>query len=211
MDLSDLREDYQTSGLAEADVAGDPIEQFERWFAEVQEAGLWEPNAMIVATVDGDGAPHARNVLLKQVDARGFVFYTNFTSGKGEQLIANPNVALTFSWIELRRQVRVMGTAAKLTDEESDDYFASRPRGSQLGAWASPQSQIVADRTELDSRWASLEAEYADRPIPRPPHWGGFRVLPHSVEFWQGRPNRLHDRLRFQRDGSTWKLDRLAP
>lgn len=211
MDLSELREEYQTAGLDIDAIDADPIAAFEEWFVEVQKAGLWEPNAMVVATVDAAGMPHARNVLLKAVDERGFVFYTNYESDKGRQLLAHPQVALTFSWIELRRQVRINGLAEQLPADESDAYFASRPRGSQLGAWASPQSRTIAHRGELDDRWAELDANFGDDDIERPAWWGGFRVRPSRIEFWQGRPNRLHDRLRFERDGEAWSLHRLAP
>lgn len=212
MDLGHLREDYETAGIDIADVAPDPVTQFERWFTEVQDAGLWEPNAMIVSTVTDEGYPASRNVLLKAFDAEGFVFYTNYESEKGQQLLAHPKAALTFSWIELRRQVRVVGTAEQLAAAQSDAYFESRPRGSQIGAWASPQSQVVASRSELDERWSELEARFAGDRIPRPSHWGGFRVRPATIEFWQGRPNRMHDRLRYElTDDGAWSIDRLAP
>lgn len=211
MDLGHLREDYQTAGIDIEDVNADPIEQFEKWFDEVQGAGIWEPNAMVVSSVTSEGFPASRNVLLKAVDRRGFVFYTNYESEKGRQLVANGKSALTFSWIELRRQVRVTGVAEQLSPNESDHYFASRPRGSQLGAWASPQSQVVADRAELDDHWKQLEARFEGADVPRPPHWGGFLVRPSVIEFWQGRPNRMHDRLRYTSHHDGWKIERLAP
>lgn len=213
MDLGHLREDYQSAGIDIAGVAADPTAQFERWFSEVQDAGLWEPNAMVVSTINDEGFPASRNVLLKAFDQNGFVFYTNYDSDKGQQLTNNPKTSLTFSWHELRRQVRITGTAAKLSAQESDAYFASRPRGSQLGAWASPQSAVITDRSELDDRWAELESKFDDSVVPRPPHWGGFRVVPIAVEFWQGRPNRMHDRLRYSEitTGDGWTIDRLAP
>lgn len=212
MDLSSLRESYQTDGLEVADVSSDPMQQFEAWFTEVLEAKYWEPNAMVVSSIDDQGFPASRNVLLKSFDERGFVFYTNYTSDKGRQLLERPEAALTFSWIELRRQVRITGTAARLTDQESDAYFASRPRGSQIGAWASPQSSVISDRETLDSQEAEMIARFADGPVPRPPHWGGIRITPLLVEFWQGRPNRLHDRLRYRPDSNgDWLIERLAP
>lgn len=211
VDLGHLREDYQTIGIDIDDVSSDPIEQFEKWFGEVQEAGIWEPNAMVLSSLTPEGFPASRNVLLKAVDGRGFVFYTNYESEKGTQLIANAKSALTFSWIELRRQVRVTGRAELLAPDESDRYFASRPRGSQLGAWASPQSQVVADRAELDDHWRKLEARFEGQEVPRPSHWGGFLVRPSVIEFWQGRPNRMHDRLRYTATNSDWQIDRLAP
>ena len=188
-----------------------PIAQFERWFGEAVAAGVVEPNAMVVATVDDDGAPSARHVLLKGVDERGFVFFTNYDSDKAHQLVADPRCALVFRWHALNRQVRVRGTARHLPDEESDDYFRTRPRGSQLGAWASPQSQVLASRAELEDRLAEVEARFAGRDVPRPSHWGGILVSPVSLELWQGRPDRLHDRLRYRLDGSQWRIERLAP
>lgn len=213
MDLGELREQYQGEGIDGTDLADDPIVQFQRWFDEVRSAGYWEPNAMVVSTIDDAGRPTARNVLLKAFDPRGFVFYTNYQSAKGQHLIARPGVALTFSWIELRRQVRIEGLAQKLSAAESDAYFASRPRGSQLGAWASAQSTPVADRAALDDQWAKAERRFADGEVPRPPHWGGFLVRPDAFEFWQGRQNRLHDRFRYTAavDGEGWTRQRLAP
>jgi len=211
MELGDLRQQYQTDGLDRAEVDPDPIVQFGRWFAEVEAAGLWEPNAMVVSTVDATGWPSARIVLLKALDERGFVFFTNYSSDKGRDLDANPRAALTFFWTELRRQVRVRGPAQRITEADSDAYFASRPRGSQLGAWASPQSEVVAGREVLEQRYAELEAEYAASDIPRPEHWGGYAVEPIVVEFWQGRENRLHDRIRYERTDGAWSIARLAP
>jgi pyridoxamine 5'-phosphate oxidase len=212
-DLARLRREYEGHGLDVADVDPDPLVQFDRWFAEVRAAGYFEPNAMVVSTVDDDGSPAARTVLLKAVDARGFVFYTNYTSAKAQQIDRTGRAALTFAWSEVRRQVRVVGSAARVDPEESDAYFAGRPRGSQIGAWASDQSEVVASRAELDERYAALERRFADGDIPRPPHWGGYRVTPTVVELWQGRENRLHDRLRYSLDATTgaWRIDRLAP
>lgn len=208
MSLADMRRSYEQGGLDEADLAPTWLEQFTRWFAEAE--GLTEPNAMVLATADVDGAPSTRTVLLKAVDERGFVLYTNFGSRKGAQALANPRAALTFPWIDLQRQVGVTGRVERVADDEADAYFASRPRGSQLGAHASPQSQVVPSRAELEAREAELERLFPGA-VPRPATWGGLRVVPGSVEFWQGRPNRLHDRLRFRAVGAGWVVERLAP
>jgi pyridoxamine 5'-phosphate oxidase len=214
-DIADLRREYARASLTRDHVADDPIEQFQTWFDEALDAELEEPNAMTLATAAPDAAPSARVVLLKGVDDRGFRFYTNYESRKGTELAQNPNVALVFWWAPLERQVRIEGRAERLPDEESTAYFHSRPRGSQLGAWASPQSRVVADRDELEANLDEVEAEYEDaETIPRPQHWGGYVVRPTALEFWQGRPNRLHDRLRYRRpdvDSTNWTLDRLAP
>ncbi len=189
----------------------DPMVQFEAWFENVVDAGLHEPNAMILATASDDGRPSARTVLLKGYDGRGFVFYTNYEGRKARDLEANPACALLFYWGELERQVRVEGRASRLPSRESDAYFASRPRGSRLGAWASEQSRPVRDRSVLEERIKALEAEYQDREIPRPPFWGGYRVEPEAIEFWQGRENRLHDRIAYRREEGVWRLERLQP
>ncbi len=211
MDLRHVREQYQSAGLDLGDLDPDPIVQFRRWFAEVEASGLWEPNAMVVSTVDEDGWPAARIVLLKWVDERGFVFFTNYDSDKGRELAREPRTSLTFFWTELRRQVRVRGVARRLADADNDGYFATRPRGSQLGAWASPQSRVVTGREALEARFAELDALYDGAEIPRPPHWGGFGVEAHRVEFWQGRENRLHDRLLYERADGSWSITRLGP
>jgi pyridoxamine 5'-phosphate oxidase len=209
--LAPLRVEYQRAGLREEDVLADPIQQLERWLNEAIAAGVLEANAMTLATASPDGAPHARIVLLKGVDARGLTFFTNYESAKGHELAANPRAALLLFWHELQRQARVEGTLAPVAREESEAYFALRPRGSQLGAWASSQSAPVASRAALDAQLAEVEARFAGRDVPCPPHWGGYRVAPHAVELWQGRENRMHDRLRYAKDGGGWKLERLAP
>jgi pyridoxamine 5'-phosphate oxidase len=208
-----MRRSYELSddGFNEEDLAPTWLGQFERWLEEIVESRrLIEPNAMVLATADADCRPSARTVLLKGVDEGGFVLYTNLESRKGLDALANPNAALVFDWLELGRQVVVTGAIERLTDEESDTYFATRPRGSQIGAHASDQSRAIASRDELDSACAEVARRYPDA-VPRPPHWGGLRVVPDAVEFWQGRPNRLHDRLRFRRTGGDWVVERLAP
>ncbi len=211
-DVADLRKEYTRAGLAESDVAPDPVEQFRRWFDAALDAGLHEPNAMTVATATRDGSPSARVVLLKGFDSRGFVFYTNYEGRKGRELEENPRAALLFYWGELERQVRIEGAVARVSEEESDAYYASRPRGSRLGAWASEQSRPVESREVLEARLRGLEKEYEGQNIPRPPFWGGYRVEPEAVEFWQGRENRLHDRIVYRRTGDGgWEIGRLQP
>ena len=200
------------SELTEADLLPDPIALFEQWFAEARAADLPQVDAMTLATATSDGRPSARIVLLKGVDARGFQFFTNEGSRKGGELASNPRAALVILWAVMERQVRVTGAVERLTEAESDAYFATRPRGSQIGAWASEQSRPLADRADLESRCAALEARYADGPVPRPPHWGGYRVVPEEIEFWQGRASRLHDRFVFVRTaGGGWEHQRLQP
>jgi pyridoxamine 5'-phosphate oxidase len=206
-----LRREYARAGLRESDAEVDPIEQFRGWFDEALAANLHEPNAMTLATATPDGRPSARVVLLKGFDERGFVFYTNYEGRKARELEINPLCALAFYWGELERQVRVEGRAGRISDEESDAYFAGRPRGSQLGAWASEQSRPVRDRGALEVRLRELEEEYEDREVPRPPFWGGYRIEPETIEFWQGRENRLHDRLRYRRSNGHWRRERLQP
>jgi pyridoxamine 5'-phosphate oxidase len=208
--IADLRKDYTQAGLEQGDPS--PFKQFELWFNQALAADLLEPNAMTLATVTAEGKPDARIVLLKGFDLRGFVFYTNYRSQKGQELAANPHAALVFLWGDLERQVRVVGRVEKATDLEADTYFQSRPLGSRLGAWASTQSEVIPSREFLEARMTALEKEYQGREIPRPDHWGGFRVVPTEMEFWQGRPSRLHDRLRYQlQDNGAWVIDRLAP
>jgi pyridoxamine 5'-phosphate oxidase len=208
--IADLRKDYTQAGLEQGDP--NPFKQFELWFDQALAADLLEPNAMTLATVTPKGKPDARIVLLKGFDERGFVFYTNFRSQKGQELAANPYAALVFLWGDLERQVRVVGRVEKATDLEADTYFQSRPLGSRLGAWASTQSEVIPSREFLEQRMAVLETDYQNRQIPRPDHWGGFRVVPTEIEFWQGRPSRLHDRLRYRlQENGIWIIDRLAP
>ena len=208
---ADLRKDYTLAGLAEKDLARDPFRQFEKWFAEAQAAKVPEPNAMVLASCTPDGRPSTRTVLLKALDGRGFVFYTNYESRKGRELAGNARASLLFPWIAMERQVMVEGTVSRVTREESDAYFHSRPRLSQLAAWASNQSSVIGDRALLESAMKALEKQYAGTDVPLPPNWGGFRLVPESVEFWQGRRSRLHDRLRYRRDKEGWVIERLAP
>ncbi len=218
MKIADLRRNYTQAGLLETDVVSNPIDQFKLWFEQAVAANLLEPNAMTLATVTAEGKPSARIVLLKDVDDRGFVFYTNYNSQKGVELKNCPYAALVFLWGDLERQVRIEGRVELVAEAEATAYFHSRPASSQLGAWASDQSSVIADRSVLATRLQQLESEYLDpseqrndREIPKPPHWGGVRVIPQEIEFWQGRPSRLHDRLRYQLVAGRWQIDRLAP
>jgi pyridoxamine 5'-phosphate oxidase len=213
LDPLSIRYDHATrGGLRRRDLDPNPIKQFGNWFTAAIEAGIRDVNAMSLATATADGRPSVRIVLLKEFDHDGFVFFTNYESEKGRQLEANPHAALAFYWIELDRQIRVSGTVEKTSHGESERYFHSRPPGSQLGAWASRQSEVLDARRVLDARMAEMTERFADKPIPLPPHWGGFRLKPDTIEFWQGRPDRLHDRFRYTlQSNGTWLIDRLAP
>ncbi|WP_407884453.1 pyridoxamine 5'-phosphate oxidase [Scytonema sp. NUACC26] len=210
--IADLRKDYTLQGLSETDVDPNPFIQFKRWFDQTLAAQLVEPNAVTLATTTREGKPSARMVLLKGFDERGFVFFTNYNSQKGQELAENPQAALVFWWAELERQIRISGRVEKISDAESDEYFYSRPLNSRLGAWASNQSEAIESRAVLEQRIQELQTKYQNQDVPRPLHWGGFRTIPVEIEFWQGRPNRLHDRLRYTRlDDGSWKIERLSP
>ena len=211
LDLAAVRRDYALASLAERDADPDPIRQFERWFADAVSAQVPEPNAMTLSTSTRDGVPSARIVLLKGVDADGFVFYTDYRSRKGAELAENPLAALTFLWKEIERQVRITGAVARVSTQESEAYFRTRPPGSRLGAWASHQSSVIANREQLDARLREVTERFADGEVPLPPHWGGFRISPDEIEFWQGRPDRLHDRLLYRRGERGWEISRLSP
>ncbi|HKP92428.1 MAG TPA: pyridoxamine 5'-phosphate oxidase [Chthoniobacterales bacterium] len=211
-ELSGLRHEYDTHGLRRADLHSDPIEQFRAWFAAALTAEIRDVNAMSLATATPDGRPSVRIVLLKAVDERGFCFFTNYDSEKGRHLEANPSAALGFYWVQLERQIRITGSVERTSREDSAAYFHSRPIGSRLGAWVSKQSEVIDGRQILDARMEEMRERYHNAEIPLPPHWGGYRVKPDAMEFWQGRPNRLHDRFRYSRRAEgTWQIDRLAP
>ena len=209
--IADIRKDYQLQSLHEAEVFANPFDQFGKWWQQAIDSQAEEVNAMTLATATPDGKPSARIVLLKDYSEAGFVFFTNYNSDKGREMAANPHVALVFFWKELERQVRIEGIAAKVPEADSDAYFASRPQGSRLGAWASPQSSVISGREVLEQNIATLSATYADGFIPRPPHWGGYIVKPELIEFWQGRSSRLHDRLEYRLHNNIWTMVRLAP
>lgn len=211
MDISDIRREYEQGSLERDDLADDPLDQFEQWFTEAQAMGMAEPNAMSVATTATDGQPSLRTVLMKYFDREGFVFFTNLESRKADEIAANPRVALLFYWSPLERQVVVHGSAERIGRRETLGYFIKRPRGSQLGAWVSDQSRVLTSRKVLEMKLDEIKRRFADGRVPLPSWWGGYRVRPHAVEFWQGRPNRLHDRFLYTLDGDAWRIERLAP
>ena len=211
MSLRDRRVQYETAGLDLADLAATPIQQWHRWYDDAVEEGVAEPNAMTVSSNDAEGQPDARVVLAREVNDEGIVFYTNYESAKGIQLAGAPFASAVFAWLDLHRQVRVRGEIEVVSSEESDAYFASRPRESQIGAWASAQSQVITGREELEAAVVEMTQRFMGGDVPRPPHWGGIRIVPSTVEFWQGRPSRLHDRFRYAWAGTQWSISRLAP
>jgi pyridoxamine 5'-phosphate oxidase len=209
--MQEQRKEHNLSSLTEHDLDPDPVRQFTRWFGEANQSGIAETNAMTLATATPEGRPSARMVLLRGADERGFTFFTNYESRKARELEANPFAALVLFWHELERQVRIEGRVERVSDDESDRYFHSRPKGARIGAWASPQSQVIACREILEARFLESESRHADENVPRPDNWGGYRLVPDALEFWQGRPNRLHDRLRYSRRPGGWVIERLAP
>ena len=211
-EIAALRKEYSSRSLLENDIADDPVKQFQTWWMQAVESEIDEPNAMTLATASSEGIPSARIVLLKSFDASGFIFFTNYKSAKGRELEENPKACLLFFWKELERQVKITGLIQKISEKESDEYFFSRPEGSRIGAWTSPQSEVIENRDWLDDRYRHLVAEMKGQQIPRPPHWGGYIVKPVIMEFWQGRPSRLHDRIQYViENNGTWKMERLAP
>ena len=211
MNIADIRKDYKLQTLLETEVAADPIVQFDKWWDDAIKSQLDEVNAMTLATADANAVTAARIVLLKGYDKNGFVFFTNYQSNKGNQMAQNPHVCLIFFWAALERQVRINGTVEKISAAESDAYFLSRPAGSRIGAWASPQSTVIAKREVIEDRSKQFEEQFSDGNIPRPPHWGGYIVKPGQIEFWQGRPSRLHDRIQYSLHNGNWSIERLAP
>lgn len=212
MDIGDLRREYMSAGLDRDDLKGNPVDQFELWFRQADEAGVLDPNAMSIATVGADGQPRVRTVLLKLFDYQGFVFFTNYGSQKSRQIQENPKVSLLFPWLSLNRQVRIDGVCEKVSATESLKYFSTRPRGSQLGAWCSQQSEVISSRQFLEMSLAKIKEKFSEGQVPLPDFWGGYRVVPSCIEFWQGRENRLHDRFQYVRQADeSWKIDRLAP
>ncbi|MBY0480704.1 MAG: pyridoxamine 5'-phosphate oxidase [Chitinophagaceae bacterium] len=209
--IADIRRDYSLRSLLESDVAANPYEQFGKWWSEAINSEVDEVNAMTLATATPDGIPSARIVLLKGYDRNGFVFFTNYNSQKGQDIAANPKACLLFFWKELERQVRIDGNIEKISAAESEEYFQSRPVGSRIGAWCSPQSAVIEDRSVIEKNIAHYEAKFSNQPVPRPEHWGGYIVKPTAIEFWQGRSSRLHDRLRYSLTAESWKIERLAP
>lgn len=210
-EINSIRQEYTLASLSEKEVSSDPFLQFEQWFQEAIRADIDDVNAMALSTVDLNQCPHSRMVLLKGLENHHFIFFTNYHSHKGQEILHNPRVSLLFYWKELQRQVRIDGIVSKISEEESLHYFQSRPRESQLGAWASLQSEVLASRADLDNRFQQLSIDYADKDIPKPPHWGGFAVKPNYIEFWQGRASRLHDRLAYTLNKEQWQLQRLNP
>ncbi|WP_026994395.1 pyridoxamine 5'-phosphate oxidase [Flectobacillus major] len=212
VDLAALRENYTKGSLDVSDVLPSPIQEFQKWFEQAVDSQILEPNAMHVSTVSNEGKPSSRIVLLKSLDSTGFTFYTNYLSRKGTELAENPHACITFFWGELERQVRIEGLIEKVSEQDSDEYFSVRPRGSQIGAWVSNQSMVIDNREVLEEREKSIVAKFEGKDVPRPPHWGGYRLVPHYIEFWQGRPSRLHDRIAYTlTENNQWKIERLSP
>lgn len=209
--IADIRKDYQLQRLLETDVAADPFTQFDHWWADALKSEIDEVNAMTLATASADAVPDARIVLLKSYSEKGFIFFTNYNSTKGKELAENPKACLVFFWKELERQVRILGDIEKVSDTESDAYFQSRPFGSRIGAWASPQSSVIGSRDVIEANITKYEQQFTEANIKRPPHWGGYVLVPTRIEFWQGRPNRLHDRIRYALEADSWRIERLAP